>query len=144
METDHKPLEWLESHRQSHARSQRLERWSLELRAYEFNVTYRPGKNNQCADSLSRLPVTIVGWDQPLTAQQIGEAQQQDPTLSVVRELLQANHTAPTFSDWKGFPLCRYKQLWSQLTLTDSILYHTVKSPTMVEKKWLFVVAKLL
>ena len=25
LETDHKPLEWLESHKQSHARSQRLE-----------------------------------------------------------------------------------------------------------------------
>ena len=74
VETDHKPLEWLESHRQSHAGSQRLERWSLELRAYDFNITYRPGKHNQCADSLSRLPVTIVGWDQPLNAQQIGKA----------------------------------------------------------------------
>ena len=31
IETDHKPLEWLESHRQSHAHFQRLERWSLEL-----------------------------------------------------------------------------------------------------------------
>ena len=31
LETDHKPLEWLESAKASHARSQRLERWSLEL-----------------------------------------------------------------------------------------------------------------
>ena len=61
LETDHKPLEWLESHRQSHARFQRLEWWSLELRAYDFKITYRPGKNNQCADTLSGCPVTIVG-----------------------------------------------------------------------------------
>ena len=145
VETDHKPLEWLESHRQSHARSQRLERWSLELRAYDFNITYRPGKHNQCADSLSRLPVTIVGWDQPLNAQQIGKAQQRDSTLSVVRAHLYANpSSAPTSSDWKRFPLRRYKQLWSQLTLSDSVLYHTVKSPTMVEKKWLFIVPRSL
>ena len=145
VETDHKPLEWLESHRQSHARSQRLERWSLELRAYDFNITYHPGKHNQCADSLSRLPVTIVGWDQPLNAQQIGKAQQRDSTLSVVRTHLHANpSSAPTSSDWKRFPLRRYKQLWSQLALSDSVLYRTVKPPTMVEKKWLFIVPRSL
>ena len=33
LETDHKPLEWLQSARASHARSQWLERWSLELRS---------------------------------------------------------------------------------------------------------------
>ena len=38
-------------------------------------TTYRPGKHNQCANSLSRLPVPMVGWDQPLNAQQIGKAQ---------------------------------------------------------------------
>ena len=31
LETDHKPLEWLESARKSHASAQRLERWALEL-----------------------------------------------------------------------------------------------------------------
>ena len=60
LETDHKPLEWLESHKQSHARSQCLERWSLELRAYDFRIMYRPGKDNLCADSLSRMPVSLV------------------------------------------------------------------------------------
>ena len=145
LETDHKPLEWLESHRQSHARSQRLERWSLELRAYDFNITYRPGKSNQCADALSRCPVTIVGWEHPLSAQKIGTAQQQDPTLSEVHRLLQSNpDSAPTSSDWKRFPLRRYKQLWSQLTLLDSVLYRVVKSPTMTENKWLFIVLKAL
>ena len=33
LETDHKPLEWLESAKVSHAHSQSLEQWSLELRA---------------------------------------------------------------------------------------------------------------
>ena len=34
IQTDHKPLEWLESSKTSKAHSQRLEHWSLELRAY--------------------------------------------------------------------------------------------------------------
>jgi len=41
LETDHKPLKWLQSHKQSHAHSQHLEWWSLELRAYDFKVVYR-------------------------------------------------------------------------------------------------------
>ena len=100
---------------------------------------------NQCADSLSRLPVTVVGWDQPLSAQQIANAQRQDPTISVVCEHLQNNpNTAPTSPNWKRFPLHRFRQLWSQLPLSDSVLYCTVKSPTMVETKWLVVVPKSL
>ena len=36
--TDHKPLEWLESSKTSKSRSQRLECWSLELRAFDFDI----------------------------------------------------------------------------------------------------------
>ena len=44
LETDHKPLEWLESHKQSHAHSQWLQRWFLELQTYDFHIVYHPGK----------------------------------------------------------------------------------------------------
>ena len=136
LETDHKPLEWLESHKQSHARSQRLQRWSLELRAYDFHIVYRPGKNNQCADSLSRLQVSLVARGTELTTQQIAMAQEQDPVLSTVRTHLQTDpKLVPSSSRWKKFPLRRYKQLWRQLTLSNSVLYRRVKSPTMVEEK---------
>ena len=115
------------------------------MRAFDFKITYRPGKHNLCADFLSRRPVSVVGWEQPLSVQQIGKAQQQDPILSVVCEHLRADpSSAPISSDWRRFPLRRYKQLWSQLTLSDSILYRKVKSPTMVEKKWLLIVPKSL
>ena len=51
LETDHKPLEWLESAKVSHARSQRLERWSLELRAYyDFKVVHHPSMLIHCLD----------------------------------------------------------------------------------------------
>ena len=52
LETDHKPLKWLESARKSHAGAQPLERWVLELRAFEFDMVHRPGKFNQHADAL--------------------------------------------------------------------------------------------
>jgi len=145
LETDHKPLEWLESHKQSHARSQRLERWSLELRAFNFNVAYRPGNNNQCADSLSRLSVSVVAWEGPLFKQELLDAQEQDPILSVVRQqLLQDPDSVPTSSSWKKFPIRRYRQLWPQLFLNNSILYRVMKSPTMIEHKKLIVVPQSL
>jgi len=78
LETDHKPLEWLESSHKSQACSQHLERWSLELRAYDFTVVHRPGKYNQTADALSRHPVNLVASNTPLDLQQLSNAQHND------------------------------------------------------------------
>ena len=60
IETDHKPLEWLQSNKSSHARSQKLERWALQLRAFDFSIRHRQGSCNQHADALSRRPVSMV------------------------------------------------------------------------------------
>ena len=103
METDHKPLEWLESAKASHARSQRLERWSLELRAYDFKVIHRPGTDNSHVDSLSRLPVSLVALQAPMTITEISKAQR---ILSLVIKKLEDGGTATT-TEWKQFPLRR-------------------------------------
>jgi len=111
-ETDHKPLEWLESHKQSHARSQCLERCSLELRAYDFRIAYCPGKDNQCTDSLSRLPISLMALENPTTLQQISTTQEQDPVLSIVcAELRDRPDTVLASPKWRKFPLRHYKQL---------------------------------
>ena len=103
LETDHKPLEWLESAKVSHARSQRLERWSLELRAYDFKVVHRPGKDNCHVDSLSRLPISLVALQAPVTITEISKAQRSDPSLSLVIKALEEGET-PTTAEWKQFP----------------------------------------
>ena len=64
LKTDHKPLQWLESSR-NQAHSQHLERWSLELRAYDFTVVHRSGRCNQTADALSRHPITLIATNPP-------------------------------------------------------------------------------
>ena len=56
LETNHKPLEWLNTAKSSKSRSQQLERWSLDLRAFQFSIVHRPGSTNQPADALSRNP----------------------------------------------------------------------------------------
>jgi len=78
--------------------STRRLRRSLELGAYEYQINYRKGQENQNADSLSRLPVESYGTkdtsrdfnvllmqelDQaPVTAAQVQKWTQSDPVLS--------------------------------------------------------------
>ena len=50
--SDHKPLAWLLNKKDPHPR---LERWIIRLAVYEFEIRYKPGKENIVADMLSRL-----------------------------------------------------------------------------------------
>jgi len=78
IQSDHKPLEWLESSNYSKSCSQHLKGWSLELRAYDFQIFYHPGSTNQQADALSRQPITLVEYSPLLEAEQIAQAQRAD------------------------------------------------------------------
>jgi len=55
--TDHRSLEWLMSKREP---AGRLARWACKLMEYDIKIGYRPGKTNQNADCLSRIPVNQV------------------------------------------------------------------------------------
>ena len=142
--TDHKPLEWLTSPKTSKAHSQRLERWSLEHRAFDFDIVHLPGSTNLNADALSRRPIALVGATTPVTNEEICTAQKNDPTLLLIYELVKRNEVPPQTGKWTQFPLKRYKQIWSQLTLQQSVLCRRVTSPTMNESKHLIVVPRSL
>jgi len=116
-----------------------LERWSLELRAYEFNLVHKPGSFNQNADALSRKPVSLVAQHPSLEKADITQAQRQDPVLTVVLEQLRKGTPPPNTHDWMKFPLKRYKQM-SQLVPDDSIFCCKVKSPITAEDRLLIVV----
>jgi len=51
LESDHRPLQYLQS---SHHKNPRLMRWSLALQAYRYTVKYIRGSQNVVADYLSR------------------------------------------------------------------------------------------
>lgn len=51
--TDHQPLSWLKTKEPSN----RYIKWLIKLEQYDFDVVYKPGKNNLNADALSRNPV---------------------------------------------------------------------------------------
>ena len=114
LETDHKPLEWLESSRKGQGHSQHLERWSSELRAHDFPVVHRPGRCNQTADALSRHPINLLASNPPLDLQQISDAQHSDSVLTTAMKQLTP---PPNSGTWSRFPHKRYKKIWSQLTL---------------------------
>ena len=82
----------------------------------------------------------MVAFSPPLEAAQLAQAQRADPVLSAVIELLQQETSPPSSGEWLKFPLKRYRQLWSQLTLHQSILCRKIKSPTMTDNQLLIVV----
>ena len=104
--SDHKPLQHIfDSQRPIPAlASARLQRWALTLSAYDYTITYKPGKEHANADSLSRLPLpqaplhTPPPGDiillmetlqaSPITATQVRLWTSRDPCLSRIRTLV--------------------------------------------------------
>ena len=81
----------------------------------------------------------------PLSMSQISQVQREDPVLSTVILRLETGNDKPTTSyQWNKFPLRRYKQIWAQLILHETVLCRKVKSPTMQEEKLLIVVPRSL
>ena len=101
---------------------------------------HHPGKFNQHADALSRFPVAVVGVNSSISMSALSTAQLSDPVLSEVHHQLSTNCPPPATGNWTKFPLKRYRQLWSQLLLQDSVICRKIKSPSMSNAKFLIVV----
>ncbi len=103
--TDHKPLLSLFNELKAvpQMSSPRIQRWAVTLRAYEYSIIYKAGKDHSNADALSRLPLPMESSTEQeervlmlenaditlITAEQVREWTRKDPILSRVRETVQ-------------------------------------------------------
>ena len=69
-------------------------------------------------------------------------AQRSDPVLSQIISQLESNQSSPNNLEWTQFPLKRYKQLWSQLTISSNLLCRKVSYPVHTEERLLILVPK--
>ena len=62
LQTDHKPLAFLFGPKRGIPvlAASRLQRWSIQLAAYQYDIEYRPSKNHAKADAFSRMPRKII------------------------------------------------------------------------------------
>ncbi len=92
--TDHKPLMYLFDSEKaiSPMASARVQRWALTLSAYEYEIEYRPSKDQANADGLSRLPLHL----EPSQVPQPGD------TVLLMERLESSPVTAAAIQAWTG------------------------------------------
>ena len=79
IETDHRPLQWIQSKKDLRGK---LGRWALRLAEYDFDCIHVAAKLNQDADALSRATVGSIG----LTRKDLEAAQGNDKGLEEARK----------------------------------------------------------
>ncbi|XP_043916150.1 LOW QUALITY PROTEIN: uncharacterized protein K02A2.6-like [Protopterus annectens] len=117
--TDHKPLLSLFNEMKAVPQmvSPRIQRWAVTLRAYEYEIVYKPGKHHSNVDVLSRLPLpghpkeeetedrVLMMEDITLvSARELSGWTRKDPVLSRVFQLVQqgwaTQQTDPVFQPY--------------------------------------------
>ena len=114
------------------------------MRTFQFSIVHQPGADNPYADALSRHPLQVVTVENSLDHVAIAQTQRSDPVLSQLISQLEANQPPQVAGNWRKFLLHRYLQLWQQLFLQNSVLYHKMRHHSAAEEKLLIVVPATL
>lgn len=122
--SDHRPLQWLSTK----SDNSRLCRWSLALQEFDFEICYRPGKENQAADALSRkiYETCTMPVDYPVETEELIRAQKEDPIVNRLMQFKQ-NETKPS-KEFKHREARALINSWNDLMVLDGLL----------KKKWYF------
>jgi hypothetical protein len=83
--SDHRPLQWLQSFKDE---TGRLGRWAIMLGNLKYTNQYGPGRVNENADCLSRVPIPVVHM-QPKDADDIVWEQSNDPLCQDIRSYME-------------------------------------------------------
>ena len=85
--SDHRPLQWLQTHKDE---TGRLGRWAIMLSNMKFTVQYRPGRVHENADFLSRIPMNLI-LAKPGDNEVMLREQQKDPLCKSILAFLRKN-----------------------------------------------------
>ena len=91
-----------------------------------FWIVYPKGTLHGNADALSRQTPQCSGVSAaiscvPHSRDELRHQQKCDPRIQVIWKALMSNEVHPP-APWQQQPLCRYAQLWSQLTISDGVV----------------------
>jgi hypothetical protein len=84
--SDHRPLQWLKTFKDEGGR---LGRWSIMLANMNYTIRFRPGRVNENADFLSRIPVSSVQAREESDNLVLVWEQRDDPLCSDIRYVLE-------------------------------------------------------
>ncbi|XP_046856097.1 uncharacterized protein K02A2.6-like [Xenia sp. Carnegie-2017] len=93
--TDHKPLTMILGPKRGVPvlAVSRLQRWAIQLGAYQYDIEYRTSKNNANVDALSRLPRKSVEepdeWEEEAAAVNSVQLKRSPVSVSMIREATQ-------------------------------------------------------
>ena len=97
----------------------------LAIQEYDFKIVYHKCSSNSNADALSRLPnescAVTIGLPH-YSPTELHASQSNDDTLSAVHQARLSSPDTPQTTRWNKHPFHRYKQLWHQLRVVDSVL----------------------
>ena len=129
--TDHNSLKWLNSFKNPEGQ---VARWLETLAEYNFSIVYRPGKEHQNADGLSRMVNYITetpiepAWIETLGSEKIKKLQEEDELLRTVAGWVEAKDRGSREDAGRKGRQCL--SLWSQfqrLTKVKGIIYRLWK-----------------
>ena len=126
IQTDHRPLVWLHNFKDPPAI---MARWLEILGEYKYDIVYKPGSLNECADALSRAHETInnISTTEAMAPHmsnvQIKTNQEKDSDLKTLIQILQQNRK-PTVEELMREPgtIRWYYNKKDNLKLTDGCL----------------------
>lgn len=160
--SDHSALQWLKNLRDPEGQ---LARWLARLGQYDYQITYRPGKQHANADGLSRRPCKsdcghccrrekttegICRATKVIPANSIDSdirsAQRADPDLAPLLCLLETKTEKPDWSQIASTSRVTklYWAQWEQLRMRDGILQKRWESTSGLRADWLNVIPKSL
>lgn len=151
LRTDHSPLTTLLSTKGLGRAGMRIARWSARLLCFNYNIEYKPGRENVTADCLSRLPFLITEEHQDpelemlavvsadfaaVTAEELSRASDACPVLKKVR--LYISKGWPGSAKTLDPVITPYFRIQNELAVQDSYIIrgtHRVIVPQALESK---------